>query len=652
VSEGAQPLGSQAPAQRVRALLAEYPAAVAIGAYAALSLAAFVAAYFSIFIEFAPYDDEGTLLVGVNAFAHGATLYRDVWSVYGPFYYELFGGLFALTGHAVTTDASRTIVIVIWVGTSLLFGLAAQRLTGRLLLGLTGMAAAFGVLAVLANEPMHPQGLCVLLLAALSLLAVFGLTGRARWTGVAFGALLAALLLTKINLGTFAIAAVVLAAALTVEPLERRAWVRWPVLIAFLAVPLVVLDRDLKLAWVREMLVLEVLAALAVIVAAQRLRPERDEGDGGMARWLLGAIAGFAAASVAILVAIVLTGSSLGDVYDGMVRQAFRIRDVISGQFPFPAVSAMDWAVLAVAAAALCSRRWRPQGSQPSLWPGLLRAVAGIAIWLTVTHIVLIGLNPSSASPLVVPMLLAWIVAIPPAGRRPTSGMHFLRVMLPALAVAETLQAYPVPGSQLGIAAVSFVLVGALCLGDALTELRAWSETRGAVTSDGFAPVASAAAFALAAIFALNAIVMPGITNAISYSDLPKLRLPGAELMRLAPPQGEQYAQLVGLLARHHCTTFIGYPNVNSLYLWSDLEPPPPVGPNAWMYSLDTAEQQRAVDALRASPRPCAIRNEELAAPYLKGLPAPQTPLVRYVFGEFKPVKTIGPFEFMLPKSP
>ncbi len=632
-------------------MAAEYPGAVAIGAYAVVALAALVAAYFAIFIEFAPYDDEGTLLVGVNAFVHGSTLYRDVWSVYGPFYYELFGGLFALTGHAVTTDASRTIVIVVWVGTSLLFGLAAQRLTGRLVLGLSGMAAAFGVLAVLANEPMHPQGLCVMLLAALVLLAVFGLTGRARWTGVAFGAVLAALVLTKINLGAFAIAAVVLAAALTVEPLERRAWVRWPVLVAFLAVPLFVLDRDLKLAWVREMLVLEVLAGLAVIVAARRLRPQRGEGDGGMMRWLLGGLAGFAIAFVAILVAIVLTGPSLGDVYDGMVSQAFRIRDVLSGQFPFPAVAAMDWAVLAVAVAALCSRRWqRRDGSPPPIWPGLLRATAGVVIWLTVIHVVLIGFNPSSGSPLVVPMLLAWVVAVPPTGPPPSAPLRFLRLMLPALAVAETLQAYPVPGSQLGIAAVTFVPVGALCLGDALTELRAWSAARGGAARGGFAAVASAATLALAGILGLNAIVMPAVTNAIAYHDLPKLRLRGAELMRLQPPQGEEYEELVGLLGQHRCTTFIGYPNVNSLYLWSGLEPPAPAAPNAWMYSLDAAEQQRVVDGLRASPRPCAIRNEELAAPYLKGLPPPDTPLVRYVLHDFRPVATTGPFEFMLPK--
>ena len=69
-----------------------------------------VAAYLALFTQFAGYDDEGTLLVTLKAFAHGDILYRDIYSAYGPFYYELFGGLFALTGHAVTTDASRSIV--------------------------------------------------------------------------------------------------------------------------------------------------------------------------------------------------------------------------------------------------------------------------------------------------------------------------------------------------------------------------------------------------------------------------------------------------------------------------------------------------------------------------------------------------------------
>ena len=76
-------------------------------------------------------------------------------------------------------------------------------------------------------------------------------------------------------------------------------------------------------------------------------------------------------------------------------------------------------------------------------------------------------------------MLPAESPAVPPAGAREPAYRRFLRVLLPALAVAESLQVYPVAGSQMGIAAVTFIPVGALCLGDALASLRAWSAAQG-----------------------------------------------------------------------------------------------------------------------------------------------------------------------------
>ena len=39
---------------------------------------------------------------------------------------------------------------------------------------MTAMIVAFAALVVLVNEPMHPQGLCVLLLAGLTLLLASG----------------------------------------------------------------------------------------------------------------------------------------------------------------------------------------------------------------------------------------------------------------------------------------------------------------------------------------------------------------------------------------------------------------------------------------------------------------------------------------------
>lgn len=652
MSEGTTPPSNSSSLwRRTRETVAANPDAAAIALYAVTAIAATVVAYFQIFTVFAPYDDEGTLLVTVKAFVHGDALYKDVWSVYGPFYYELFGGLFSLTGWAINTDASRTIVIVIWVATSLLFGLTAQRLTGRLSLGITGMITAFSTLVVLANEPMHPQGLCVLLLGAFALLAVSGPTRRIGLAGGVCGALLAALMLTKVNLGIFAVAAVVVAAAITVEPIYRRTWLRWLLIAAFLALPFLTLDRDLRLSWVRELLVLEFLAATAVLIASRRLWPARGESDGGALRWVLAALAGFVVAFVAIIVAILLTGPSPSDVYQGMVKDALQIRDLLTGAFPMPPGSVLDWAIAAVAAAALASRLRLSTAVKPSIWPGLLRAGAGLLILLGVAKIVPVALNPSSANPVVIPMLLAWIVAIPPAGVSEPPYRRFLRALLPMLAIIETLGAYPVPGSQLGIAALAFVPVGALCLGDAVVELKRWSEARGATTLQNLRTSLAVVAVALPAMFALNVLVLPGTSNAILYRDQTKLTLPGAELMRLPEPTVAEYTTVVDFLHRYDCSTFVGYPSVNNFYLWSGIEAPKPQIPNAWIYALTDSQQQRVVNEMRASPRPCAIKNDELAGPYLKGLPPPDAPLVNYVLDDFKTVANLGQFEFMLPKD-
>jgi hypothetical protein len=624
------------------------PAALAILLYTLAAMVAAVAAFLIAFTTFAPYDDEGTLLVTLQAFANGETLYRDVFSPYGPFYHEVFGGLFALFGQTVTTNASRTIVIVLWVGTSLLFGLACQRLTGRLVLGLTAMFAAFAALDVLANEPMHPQVLCVVLLGAFTMIAVLGPGRRPQWGGAAAGATIGALFLTKPNLGAFAIAAVALAAVLTWEPLRRRRWLSWPVIAAVLALPLMVAIRDLGLEWTRNLIAAESLAMAAIVVAAWPLRSP-DERDRTLGLWLLAAAAGFAVACTAIMVAIFANGSSPADVYEGMVVEALEIRDANLSEFPMPS-AAVDWALAAVAAAAV-SVRLRSIGSEraPTIWPGLLRVVAGLAIWLSVAEISLVGLNPSAGNPDSLPAALAWIAAIPPAGVVEPPFKRFLRVLLPALAVAQVLQVYPVPGSQMGIASLAFVPVGALCLGDALTSLREWSAARGGLAPARLHAVVTTALVALAIDFAANAILRPTADRLSVYQDQRALPFPGATELRLPATDYETYVGLVEDIHRYDCTDFIGYPNVNSLYLWSGLEPPRPFASGMWGEVLDSDGQRRIIEQLKASPRPCAIRGEGLADVLPPGQPIHDRPLIGYVLRRFRPVDKSGPYEFMLP---
>jgi hypothetical protein len=626
------------------------PTVAAILVYAVVSIAAAIAAYFVLFTQFAPYDDEGTLLVTLKAFSHGSTLYSDIYSPYGPFYYELFGGLLALGGLDVTTELSRSTVLVIWVGTSLAYGVAAQRLTRSLMLGAAGMIAAFAALIVLANEPMHPQVLCIALLAAFTLLVTFEPERRPAWLGAGAGALVGALVMTKVNLGAFAVIAVALAAVLTVEPLHRRRWLRWPLIAAVLALPVVLMARDLDEGWARELALLEILATVAVVIAASLLRPRRDDDDRTL-RWLLWGAAGLAAAVMLSLVAIMLNGSAPADIYDGVVTQAIRVRDVMTSAFPI-VPAALDWGIAAVAASALVvALRGSSGRGEPALHPGVLRAVAGLAIWFTVSRATPFSLNPSAGNPNTLPLVLAWVAVVPPAAAVESPFKRFLRVLLPALAVIETLQVYPVAGSQAGIAAATTVPVGALILGDALTSLRAWGAGRGAQLARSAAVVLSVLAVAVAADLGLDAVARPAASNAITYRDQPSLGLPGAESMHLPPGDVETYSRLVELLRVNRCTNFIGYPNIDSLYLWSGIEPPPPRAPGAWVTALDSARQQRIVDELRATPRPCAFRSDTRANLWLHESPPPQRPLVRYIFNDFRPVEQVGEFEFLLPRA-
>src|SRR5881394_1019895 len=622
------------------------PAVRAIALYTAIALGAVLAAYMAIFTTFVDYDDEGTLLVSLNAFVHGDALYKDVFSPYGPFFYEFFGGIFSLGLH-VDNDTSRLLVIAGWVLTSLLIGLACQRLTGRLLLGGAGMIVAFAALYALFPEPMHPHGLLVLLLAGFVLAAVRGPGRRVALGGAIAGALLGAALMTKINFGAYAVAGVVLAAALTWEPLSRRPWLRWPLIVAFLAMPFVIMFSDLREGWVRSFITMEVLGSAAIVAAAWPLLPSRGERQVELGRWLLAAAAGCLAAIAAILAAIMLLGSGPSDLYDGMIVQAINVRNVAKGAFPTPD-QAIYWSVAALAAAVLTVKLRTVHSGKPVLWTALLRALAGLTMWLTISHAAPFGLNPST-NPDILPLLLSWVAVVPPAGPLEPPFKRFLRVALPAVAVAGVLGAYPVPGAQIGVASLMFAPVGALCLADSLTSLRAWSAARGELDLRRFGSIVGVTSAALLGMLALGQIVLPAASDTITYDEWPALPFAGAGDVHLAPEQVDEYAQVVDFIERN-CSTFIGYPNVDSLYLWSGITPPKPSAPGAWIAALDDKGQARILTQLRASPRPCVLRNEKVAGMWLSGKEPPDTPLAHYISEDFETVAESGQFQLQLPK--
>lgn len=635
------------PFRAARDWTGSHRTATAAIVYGLVAVAAGVAAFVALFSGFAFYDDEGTLLVALKAFANGQVLYRDVYAAYGPFFFDVFGGFFALTGIAVTNDASRLLIGGVWITTSMLFGFSVQRLTGRLALGIAGMIVAFAALGVFGAEPMHPQVLIAPLLGGITLLIVSGPTRRVAWAGAATGALLAGLVLTKVNVGGYAVVAAVVAAVLAWEPLSRRRWLRWLTVAGLLALPVVVMYPDLREDWVRQLAALELLALAAVAVAASATRPMPGEPSATLRRWLLGALAGGVAAFVVILAILVLTGTTVSEAYDGIVTQGLKLRSAFMIPLTPPA-AAVDWGIATLAAAGLAVWLRRADAGPPTIWPGLLRVVAGVAIWFTVAGVAPLSIGPAG-NYIALPMVLAWVAVLAPAGTVELPYRRFARIFLPLLAVCQTLQAYPVAGSQVRIASLAFVAVGAVCLADGIGQLRVWSVASG-WEAPRFQAVSTAAALAVAAILGYHAIISPAATGLVAYRDNPKLPLPGAEMLHLPQPQNEEFVALVDLIHENRCTAFIGFPNLDSLYLWSGIEPPKPNPPGAWPIVLPLDQQQRVVDQMKASPRPCAMRNDALAdGAWLHGTPPDESdPLVGYIFNDFRTVETVGEYQFQV----
>jgi len=616
----------------------------AVIVYGVLAIACAAAAYYALFSSFSSYDDEGTLLTTLIPFAKGHTLYDQIYTPYGPFYYEIFGGFFALTGKSVSTDASRLIVMVVWTTASLLFGVAVHRITGRLLLGTAGMALSFAVLHVLVNEPMHPVGLALVLIATLTLVAVTTPTRSPVWGGLLGGALAGCLLLTKINLGVFVIAAGVLTAVFTVPSLRRRRWIWLPIAIAYVAMPLILMAAHFGQDATRAFIVVATAGALSLVIASyggsEPLAVGRE-----VEQWLRWAALGLIAAVALIVVVILANGTSVSALWQDTVVQALRQGDIFSVAIKLPG-SAPLWAIGSIFAAA-AAVQLRFSGLGGSVWGGVGRLGVGLTIWLSAFRVAPFGLG---SFPFAVCLILAWVAALAPSEPAGRPRFALARVLLPAMAVALSLQAYPVAGTQVSAAVVTFVAVGAICIADGWTVIEAWSAERGRVATVRFSTIASLAAGALAAGFIWSGVISNGVKAAKTYSDEPAMPIGGATRLHMPADQLNTYVQLSQLIRGSQCTALVGLPSANSLYLWTFQDPPLPTLPGAWMTQLDDKLQQQVVDEVRQTRHPCAIRNDALLGFWMKGKSPPNSPLVRYIEGSFTPSRTIGGFQFLLPR--
>jgi hypothetical protein len=607
----------------VRSPTATHRAVLGLGL---VTLALVPVAIWALFSGLKPYDDEGTMLVTLAGLSTRGAPYTDFYSQYGPFWLEVLGGPFALLGRPVTNDAGRIVVLVIWLATAALTGVAVRVLTGRLVLALAAVLCAFEVLKALADEPMHPSSLVALLLAG-ALVAALAHRHRARTALAVLGAITAALALTKINVGGLLLVALLYGLAVSYAARPRTQLAAGAVLVLL---PVAVLAPDLgHRAQLTQCAV--TVAGLLAVAAAGLLA--RTRGEDAVRRPLVWLAVGGLAVALPVLALPLCLGTSPGDLLEGVLvaptrqRTAFAVPLALAGW-------ALPWAVACLLLAVIV----RARGAVASPLAALARLAAGGLIWATLLS-ALPGVDAGEIIGVVVP--LAWVAALPPH----PPGTALARTFLPAAAIAETLQAYPVAGTQVWIGLLLFVPVGAVCIGDGVAQLRALAEQGQPMPSGK-----TLGALAAGALLFLTAttVARRGSDLHDLYASSPRLGLPGAARLH-APPDQVAADRSVVLQLRRRCSALITLPGMHSFDLWSGIEAPSGFNTTHW-WSLLTREQQlETVERARTRPRVCVLRNDEMVDWWSRHAPAPsrRSPLVRYIDDDFRPTFSAGPYRLL-----
>jgi len=600
-------------------------------AYLAVLIGSGFAAYWTMFTQFAPYDDSGYFINSIRLFNAGQTLYNRVWTDYGPFSYELWAAVFRLTGQTLTTDSGRVTIVALWLLTSLLLGLSCQRLTGRLTIGVIAQMLSFSLLAALEKEPMHASGAVCLLLGLTIVVAAFVLPRRPRAALLALGALVAALALTKINVGGYAAIATAYATVIALPTLSKVAPLRWLVAAAVIGVGPLLMAGNLSERWVQEYAFLAVSGALALVLVSDA-STRSGSGEAATARrWIGWLLSGFAACAVLVVGIVLALGSSLGAFLEETIAVPLNQSHALIAPISFNgAYIAVGLLMIPTAWAVRRARAGSPRAAQPRLAGALGRILAALAIWLWLV-LVPHGANFSLA------ITLAWVAAIPSSRDDDSLHSRFVRVFLPALAILQALVAYPVAGSQVRFGSLLFVVCGAVCLADGWSDLEAWSAASASLSLHIARRIMVAFAATLAVVLALAYVVRPMLSSQKTYDANPRLPIAGASRLHLPATQVATFTHITTLL-RAHCKSVITLPGMLSFNLWSGLPAPSGLTAEPFWHLLSHAQEQSALASARASAGLCAVRNDGLAAFWDSGQPLPQVPLVRFIEREFSPI--------------
>jgi hypothetical protein len=575
-------------------------AVAGIAGFGALLTVGFFPALFG---RVALYDDEGALLVTMRRFLDHGSLYDHTHGGYGPFYYSFYGLIYRATGQSPTPFSGRLIVLGLTALSACVFAATVWRVTRSMAFTLFAELLTFSVLIrVAGSEPTHPGTLIVLLLSML----LYGLASYALepknvflvLVGVATGALL----MCKINVGLFAVTAIVVAFVVG----NRRYPKSWRTAVATAALLLPFLLMAPRL-YKPENAEFATLVAVGLFLAYAPMHvdvvtlPRR-------------ALFTVAVSALAPMFAAVLWPLASGTSPTALVRGVL-IRPTSQAEnlalSPFPTFEWLAF-LFTIAVAYVVLAHAENRDGRPFTSPGLSSAALGLAG----LYVLELGVQKGPFP------FLNWLpgIAMLPAlallAGAPARMRLVLRFLVPVV-ILQSLHAYPVVGAQRVWGLVAICVPCVIAMAVAADRLALWQRaSRGA---------RALTIGALSLVFLVVGATWP-VNLWHAYATETPLNLPGSRLVRSTE------ARVVGLrklttVVRQRCDTFYAAPGFGSLYIFTGL--PTPTGMLAnWPGVLDDREQRELASQLAtlsaSGARVCIVRDldrqqEWLQSSYGKG---------------------------------
>jgi hypothetical protein len=579
-------------------------------------LAALLLAQSALATRFFSYDDEGYVLLSLDHYLKGGALYTEVFSQYGPFYFLAQEALFRLLQLAVNHDAGRLVTLVWWLLSAVFGGWFIYKISHSAVLASAATVCCAKLASVLANEPGHPHQviLPILMLACCASVP----RGRGRLGLLLLGALGAALFFTKINVGIFYFAA--LAHTLVCSFLSGRIRTIGACLLLAYAVgsPLLLMRHDV-LGWAGGYCQLAMLCGLSTFLAGSLIIPASPQPMRSMVYAVTGAL------STALLIAIgtMLRGMSLATLLEGVIWAPLRH----PGVFSVP-LEISPWEILVALLVSGCvaavywfgDRGWAHADS----FNALRCAIGLCAIPLLVVY----------------PAGIVWVLPLLPLGLMPVMGRVWQpsdfvpRLFVTSLAATQFLQAYPVAGSQVGIAASPVLLWAFVCVHDGAGGLLSLVRRATNFLGEG-----SPAESLISGIVGL-AIVLVMLRSASwpKRYPYPPSRLRGAASLHLPADVEDSYLFLAGSISAN-CDILFTLPGMGSLNFWSGVRTPNGSNLTAWMRGFSLEQQQQILTMLQANRRGCSVYNAGLAKFWGSASKELDTlPLAQYVMHDMRKV--------------